>query len=46
MFQVLAQWRAMRGSMLSGPSCESGEFTPSDNWVGNNDADNKLATRG
>lgn len=46
MFQLLAQVHAMRGAMLSGPSCESGEFLPSDNWVGNNDKDNKLAKKG
>ena len=38
MFELLAQVHSMRGAMLSGPSCESGEFLPSDNWIGNNDA--------
>jgi hypothetical protein len=46
MFELLAQVHSMRGAMLSGPSCESGEFLPSDNWIGNNDADNKLAKQG
>ena len=46
MFELLVQVHYMRGAMLSGPSCESGEFMPSDNWIGNNDADNKLAKQG
>ena len=32
--------------MLSGPNCNDGVFTPSDNWTGNNDSDNKLAAKG
>ena len=46
MFELLAQFHVARGAMLSGPSCEDGQFVPSDNWVGNNDKENKLAASG
>ena len=44
-FELLAQAHVLR-AMLSGPNCNDGVFTPSDNWTGNNDSDNKLAAKG
>jgi hypothetical protein len=38
MFELLA--------MFSGPSCVDGQFLASDNFVGNNDNDNKLKAKG
>ena len=46
MFDLLVHVHVIRTSMLSGPSCAGGTFTPSDNWTGNADADNKLAKKG
>jgi hypothetical protein len=46
MFDLLVQVHVVRGAMLSGPSCQSGTFVPSDNWVGNNDEGNALAAKG
>ena len=46
MFDLLVHVHVIRSSMLSGPSCAGGTFTPSDNWTGNADASNKLAKKG
>jgi hypothetical protein len=46
MFELLVQVHVARGAMLSGPSCVDGQFLPSDNFVGNNDNDNKLKAKG
>jgi hypothetical protein len=46
MFEVLAQFAVARGAMLSGPKCQDGAFVGNDDWVGNNDQNNKLQQKG
>ncbi len=46
MFEVLAQFAVARGAMLSGPKCQDGAFVGNDDWVGNNDQNNKLQKKG